>query len=116
MADPVAVNQASEELEEAYDTSDPKSVNKARKKSARTRADRLRFIEAAMGTAEGRAWYYDILLFCKCFQGPFDTDPYKTAFNCGQQNIGLRILDDLQTAAPKNYDLMIVEQKTNKNG
>lgn len=116
MVDPVRINQAEEEAEEDYDTSDPVQVNNKRKKSARTRADRLKFVEAAMTTEQGRAWFYDILLFCKIFEGPYVTgDPYATSFKCGQQNVGLRLLDDLQTAAPDDYTLMIKENKT-KNG
>lgn len=116
MSDPIKTIQAEEEAEESYDTSDPVQVNNKRKRSARTRADRLKFIEAAMQLEQGRAWFYDILLFCKCFEGPYvPGDPYATAMKCGQQNVGLRILDDIQTAAPDNYTLMIKEQKT-KNG
>ena len=116
MVDPVKEVEAEANLEVPYDTSNPEAVNKVRKKAARTRADRLEFIKAAMGLSQGRAWFYDILLFCKCFEGPYVAgDPYATAMKCGQQNIGLRILDDLQTAAPDNYLQMIKEQKT-KNG
>ena len=112
MANPVKENEATELLEEAYDTSDKESVNKARKKSARTRADRLQFVEAAMSHEQGRAWFYDLLLFCKVFRTPFDEDPYMTAFKCGEQTIGLRVLDDIQTAAPDRYITMISENKS----
>lgn len=115
MANQIAQNEAVETLEESYDTSDPKAVNTVRKKAARTRADRLRFIEAAMTTEEGRAWFYDILLFCHILRNPFSDDPYVTAFKCGELNVGTRILDDIQTAAPNNYLKMIGENKS-KNG
>jgi hypothetical protein len=115
MVNLIKENQATEEQDADYDTSDKEQVNKVRKKYARTRADRLKFIEAAMSHEQGRAWFYDVLLFCKVFQGPFTDDPYKTAFLCGEQNVGLRILDDIQTAAPDNYNKMISENKT-KNG
>jgi hypothetical protein len=115
MANPVDELLAKEALEETPDTSDPGEVNKQRKKYARKRSDRLRFIEAAMQHEEGRAWFYDILVFCRVFQGPWDDDPYRTSFLCGQQNVGLRILADIQDAAPDNYLKMIKEQKT-KNG
>lgn len=115
MVDAVATNQAEEESAEAYDTSDKEQVNKARKKSARTRADRLEFVKASMSFEQGRAWFYDILLRCHVFQSPFISDPYGTAFKCGEHNIGLMILDDIQTAAPQDYIKMISENKT-KNG
>lgn len=97
--------------EEPYDTSDPQQVNTARKKSARTRADRMEFVAAAMTTPQGRAWFYDIIEFCHCFKTSFSGDPYVTAFNSGEQNIGLRILDDIQMAAPEFYLTMITENK-----
>lgn len=114
MSNPILENQISEENEETVDTSDPQAVNKSKKRAARKRADRLKFIEAAMGLEEGRAWFYDLLVFCKVFQGPFSSDPYQTAFLCGEQNIGLRVLDDIQTAAPKQYLTMVSENKRNK--
>ena len=103
-----------EAYEEQFDTSDPQQVNKAKKRAARTRADRLEFVNAAMQHEQGRAWFYDILVFCKVFQGPFCDDPYRTAFLCGEQNIGIRILDDIQTAAPDKYLQMIAENKRNR--
>lgn len=115
MVDKIAVNEAEEVAEETYDTSDPKAVNTIRKKAARTRADRLKFVEAAMSHEQGRAWFYDILLYCHIFRNSFEDDPYRTAFKCGENNIGLRILDDVQTAAPDNYLLMVKENKS-KNG
>lgn len=95
--------------EQAYDTSEPEQVNKAKKRASRTRADRLRFVEGAMTLAEGRAWFYDLLVRCKVINTPFAEDPYRTAFNCGQQNIGLQILSDIQDSAPKEYAHMISE-------
>lgn len=115
MSDPIKENEATENLEQTYDTSSPDQVNKARKKASRTRADRLRFVEAAMTMEQGRAWFYDLLLRCKIISTPYNDDPYKTAFNCGQQNIGLMVLDDIQTASPDNYNVMIKENKT-RNG
>lgn len=97
--------------DESYDTSDQQAVNKAKKRAGRTKADRLKFISAAMSHPEGRAWFYDILLFCKVFQSAFDESPYRMYFLSGQKNIGLKLLDDIQTAAPEQYLLMIEEGK-----
>jgi len=108
---PVLQNKAAEEQEESYNTSEPEQVNKARKRDARTRATRLQFVEAAMTTEQGRAWFYDLLVRCKVVSTPFAHDPYDTAFKCGMQNIGLQVLDDIQTAAPSDYMKMITENK-----
>ena len=112
--DPILANQLLDEAEETPDTSDPKAVNTARKRAARKRSDRLKFIQAAMQHEEGRAWFYDILLFCRIFQSPYSSDPYQTYFQLGHQNIGLKILEDIQDAATKEYLSMISENKRNK--
>lgn len=112
MADLIRQNQANEEVETPVDTSNPEEVNKARKKYARTRADRLEFVKAAMDLKEGRAWLYDLIVRCHVFRNPFVTgDEQATAFKCGEQNIGLMILDDIQTAAADKYIDMIRENK-----
>lgn len=111
MADNIEQNKAIEEQEEAYDTSDPKQVNTARKKAARTRADRLRFVKAAMENEEGRAWFYDLLVRCHVINTPFQDDPYLTAFRCGEQNIGLQLMKDIQDAAANLYIVMTKEAR-----
>lgn len=111
MVDPIRLIREIEEKEEPYDTGNPEEVNKARKKAARTKADRLKFISAAMQHEEGRAWFYDILRFCRVFEGPYPEDPYKAYFQLGARNVGLSILGDIQEAAPKEYLTMIQENK-----
>ena len=112
MSDPVLEEKLSDEQSESYDTSDKEQVNKARKRDARTRADRLEFVEAAMTTPQGRAWFYDLLARCHVVRTPFSAnDPYGTAFKCGEQNIGLQILDDIQTVSSDTYLTMITENK-----
>lgn len=104
-----------EEDTESYDTSDKEAVNKAKKKASRTKADRLKFIRAAMSHPEGRGWFYDVLVFTHVIRTPFvEGDPYATAFRCGEQNIGLRILGDIQEAAPEFYLNMINENQKSK--
>ncbi len=112
----ISTDQAENEAEQPFDTSDKEQVNKVRKKSARTRADRLRFIEAAMKHPEGRAWFYDHMLRCHLWGSPYVSEsPYDTAYRCGEQNIAKMVLDDIQTAAPEQYLIMINENKS-RNG
>lgn len=107
--------QAQDEATESYDTSDKEAVNQKRKKSARTRADRLKFVEAAMTMEQGRAWFYDLLIRCHVFNTTFDEDPCRHAFRAGEANIGLMCLSDIQEVAADNYIKMIKEMKS-KNG
>jgi GrpB-like predicted nucleotidyltransferase (UPF0157 family) len=111
MADSISNIEAAENLEEVYDTSDPKAVNKARKKASRTRADRLRFVAAGMEHEEGRSWFYDHLNRCHIFNRSFDPDPYVHAYKAGEVNVGLQLLLDIQDAAPDKYLVMITENR-----
>lgn len=99
---------------EDYDTSDKEQVNKARKKASRTRADRLKFVEAGMTMPQGRAWFYDFLMRCHIFNTPFDEDPYRHAYRAGEANIGLQVLSDIQEVSAQDYVKMISENKTRK--
>lgn len=112
MVDNVGRAEATDQLEETYDTSDKEQVNKVRKRTARTRAERLKFVEAGMGVTQGRAWFFDLLKRAHIFQTPYTSgDPHATSFRCGELNLGLQILDDIQTAAPQEYIKMIEENK-----
>ena len=114
MSDPVLEQEATDNLEETYNTSDPAAVNKARKKASRTRAERLHFVQAAMTTEQGRAWFYDLLLRAHIFNRAFDPDPYIHAYKAGEVNLGLQILNDIQEAAPNDYIKMVSENKSSK--
>ena len=112
MSKQVRINEANEAQDATYDTGDGEQVNKARKKSARTRANRLDFVAAAMTTEQGRAWFFDHLNRCRVFKTPYSAEsPQDTAFRCGELNVGLQILDDIQTAAPELYITMISENR-----
>jgi hypothetical protein len=110
MGDRIATIEATDNLEQSYDTSDPAAVNKQRKKDSRTRANRLKFVQAAMSHEEGRAWFHNLLTRCRVFNHPFVSgDPHATSFRCGELNIGNQILGDIQEAAPDKYIVMIEE-------
>lgn len=111
MVDLVKQEQAEDEQEQSYDTSDKEQVNQARKKAARTRKDRLEFVKAAMQHEQGRAWFFDLLLRCHVVRNPFMNDPYATAFRCGEQNVGLMVLSDIQAIAPEEYIWMMNENR-----
>lgn len=98
--------------EEPYDASDRKTINDAKKKSAREERKRLEFVKAMMDLKEGRKWAYDQLVFCKVFSTPFLQGSVDgTSFNCGMQNWGLRFISDITSAAPDRYIEMMKENK-----
>lgn len=102
--------EAEEAAAEPYDTSDKAAVNKQRKRAAARRRQQLEMIATVMGSPGGRAWMYDVLLLCNATSTPYSqSSPYDTAFQCGQQNVGLKLLADMQAAAPQEYLLMLKE-------
>jgi len=112
MGDSIQRQQAREEAEEIYDSSDPASVNRARKKAAREKAERLRVCQALLTHPDTRKWVFDLLNACHIYSNPFvpgqaDT----TAFNLGEQNVGKRLLVDFTTADPALYNTMLKENQ-----
>ena len=110
MADHILNQEAEELAATAFDASDATAVSNARKKAGRKKVNRLRVIEAVMEQPEGRKWMYGVLSMCHIYSTPFvQGDPYASAFQMGEQNIGNMLLSDVQAAAPTNYLLMCKE-------
>lgn len=98
-----------------YDSSDPDQVQNARRKTGRLAKERRETLAALLATKSGRRWAWDFLTFCRVFATSFDRDPYATAFNEGQRNVGLKLLADINSADPNAYRLMTTEAE-DKNG
>lgn len=109
MVDRAALIEAETEAERPYDTSDPETVNKARQKAGRQKRSDASVVGALMETKQGRAWIFGILDAAHIYQPSFDRDPHVTAFREGERNLGLRILSEVQSSAPREYTSMIEE-------
>jgi len=110
MSDPIDNEEAEFVAEESFDASDPKQVNEARKNEGRKRANSLRVVEGIMSLKEGRKWMYDLLVRCHVGCTPYLSErPYDSAFQMGEQNIGLILQADIGLAAPDKYQLMLKE-------
>ncbi|MDE2233447.1 MAG: hypothetical protein KGJ90_05050 [Patescibacteria group bacterium] len=92
-----------------YNASDSAQVEEAKKLANFEKSNKSKFVHGAMQTEEGRKFFYDLLVFCSIFHTPFTADNNKTNFNCGKQNVGLKILADIQESAPDEYILMCKE-------
>lgn len=99
-----------------YDASDPKKVNEARKKAGRQKKQRLDMIAGIMELKVGRAWLQERLSVDCHIYAPSHVigDPYQTAFRDGERHIGLKLLEDIMTAAPERFMLMCKEAKQNE--
>lgn len=97
----------------AYNADDPKQVKRAKKQAEFDEAMKFDVIRSVMGTIPGRRWIYDMLERCYIYRTPFILgQPDGTAFNCGEQNFGNKLLADVQNAAPDQYLAMIQEAKS----
>lgn len=100
-------------MTEQTDTSDPKQV-KAAIKDAKQR-DLLSKIglRNMMQSEEGRAWLFKFLSTTNAFTNAFSTDPLVMSFRCGEINIGLQLIADMNEVSPELYLLTL---KENQNG
>lgn len=93
-----------------FNNANRKHLRNAEKETALAEANRIAFTRTIMSTLAGRAWMHDLLLSCSIFRTPFVRGaPDATAFNCGSQNIALRIFGDVAAHCPNEYTLMMSE-------
>lgn len=109
--------EAANELlnEEAYNAASKTQVNNMRKKTARLRKEELDYVKQIMSTIYGRKWMYNLLTStCKTFGNPIvPNETHYTYFNLGERNIGMKLFQDINDAAPQEYINMMQEAKTN---
>lgn len=91
------------------DVSDRRSIRRV-EREAKAKAERTSATLAwIMSTKPGREWMHDHLEKCHIGFTPFARDPHITAFNCGEQNIGIQLWSALQQACPDLYIMMLGE-------
>jgi hypothetical protein len=83
--------------------------SRTEKEQRAVRRDQLARIATLMADPVGRAYVYDLLSSCHVFQSSFTTNALAMAFSEGERNVGLIITNDLITASPDNYLLMLKE-------
>lgn len=100
------------QIERPFDAGDAKQVNERNKKLGRKRKEKEYYIRTIMGTPQGRAWMLELLESCKIFGNPVvPGDPYFTYHNIGEQNVGKKLLQDINVAAPQEYVTMMQESR-----
>lgn len=105
MADPIDNEIAYDEQAEAFDANNPEAVMAAEKAALRLKEKKLRVVEAIMSNEDGRAWMFDLLGDnCHIFSdNPMrDTQERNGRFE-GERAVGLRVLDEVMTAAPEMF-------------
>lgn len=97
------------------DEAETARAKQAAKDAKLLEAQRAEVLRQLMSTTAGRRWLHDLLAVCGVGRTPYTTDPYDTAFNCGQQNIGLRLLAESMSAAPGSYLEMMKENSNDRS-
>ena len=64
-----------------------------------------------MGSKEGRRFMWRQLSEAGVYRSSFDSNPVLMAFNEGNRNRGLLLLNDIMEACPTRYSEMLREQK-----
>lgn len=113
MADRIQQIEAAEaQIETPYDAGDPQQVNERRKKVARKKADRMRVWLAIMQQPDCRKLMFDMLDWCHIHGYHIvEENTHMTYFKLGEENIGKRLMAELMEAAPKEYLIMLDENK-----
>ena len=92
-----------------YNAGDRKDIRRAEKAAKLAENLRIDFIRRAMTSADGRAWFHDLLAGCHLFSDPFSGDALIEAYSKGERNVGLRIFSDLLAQCPDQYIAMMRE-------
>lgn len=95
---------------QAYDPNDPEQVERRQIEAARDEMEKRQAIGRLLLDAAGRKWMWDLLVQCHVFHTEFHGEnTHMTAFAIGERNIGLRILSEMNAAAPNAYAAMLQE-------
>lgn len=92
-------------------TAEPKKVKQAKDEERLRREELLRGLSKALMDAEGRKLFWSYLSFCGVYRTSFTNDYGTTAYNEGRRSVGLKILDDIVSASPEFFMLMMKENQ-----
>ena len=95
--------------EQPFDAGDKAQVEKAKSKVQNKQARLEDGFRQVMGSANGRAFIWELLSICGLFRTSFNPSNAITAFNEGQRNIGLEIMAKVHRLKPEKYIPMVRE-------
>lgn len=94
--------------------SDEEQIKKAEKKEAFKSHQNIDDIRFVLSTVQGRRVLKKYLEVCGVFRTSFSENVNQTLFLEGQRNVGLMLLNDINSADPMAYVKMINEGKEGK--
>jgi hypothetical protein len=93
----------------AYDANDKGKVERRSRRENLKRKQAQDDLVALMKDERFRRFVHARLVACHIWTPSFSTDPYQTAFNEGERNMGLRLFAEVEAAAPLETAMMIAE-------
>lgn len=105
MSDAIDETAARDEEENTFDVYNREVIEEAEKNAIRLKQKKLRVVEAIMSNEDGRAWMFDLLGGnCHVFsENSLNGTIEKNAKFEGERAVGLRVLDEVMTAAPEMF-------------
>jgi hypothetical protein len=105
---------------EAYDPTDL-AAQREEKRDTDARKRLAREMEAAdvkwlMSSRRGRRMMWRFMKLSRVFQLSFNTNAMQMAFNEGNRNLGLQLLDEVMTLCPDQFPVMQREQQDDRDG
>lgn len=64
-----------------------------------------------LATADGRRFAWLFLADCRVFSQPFSSNALQTSFNCGELNVGQKLLAEITEADPDAFLVMMKENQ-----
>ena len=93
---------------QAFNSADPEQVERRQTEAAKRELQHRAVVYGLMQSPEGRAWIWRELAECHIFHLSFEPgfDAATVAFREGERNRGLRLLAQVNIAAPQFYQMM----------
>src|SRR5690349_11779860 len=99
-----------------HDDKEQEAREKERKKVEKYRRTQvIRGVSQSLASAEGRQFLWELLRIGRWATNPFLSDPYKTAFNCGELNVGQQIMALIEEADPEGFMVLQQEQLNDRS-
>lgn len=86
--------------------SDPQQVEQGKRTERMAQKDQDARWGRLLDSYDGRAVLWEVMGWSQPYRTTFVADPYRTAFNEGERNMSLRVLQRVSTLAPKAYQMM----------
>ena len=97
-----------------YDASNRKHIRAAEKAAAIAERERAEVVVEMMATVPRRRYVWEKLADAHIFSTTFSTDPIQMAFNEGQRNQGLALLDEIIRSCPDQFILAMRESNARR--